>query len=95
MKKLLILLVLICLSASAFAEDFKTEIKSIAIFKNGLAFVVRNGEAEVKDNYVDMGQIPAIVLGSYWIAGDKNPIDEVLSYKKTVDSDININNLYH
>lgn len=41
---------------------------SAAVFKNGLAFVLRNGQVQVQEGRGQIDGIPAATLGSFWIA---------------------------
>lgn len=63
----------------------ETKVKTVAAFKNGLAFVFRSGKATLADGWVDMNELPPAALGTMWI-GTTNPlerVEEVVSYKKT------------
>jgi hypothetical protein len=63
----------------------ETKVKTVAAFKNGLAFVFRSGKATLADGWVDMNELPPAALGTMWI-GTTNPlerVEEVVSYKRT------------
>lgn len=94
-RMLLCLLVAVCLASAAFAQSedlpsLNTKVKTLAVFKNGLGFVYRTGETPLKDGWAEMGEIPAAALGTYWVGTTDagNPIEQVLSYKKTVSKDV-------
>jgi hypothetical protein len=76
----------------------KPEVKSVAAFKNGLAFVLKAGETPLKDGWARMDQLPPAALGSLWIGttGKSGPITDVIAYKEKVDEDaeaINMNEM--
>ena len=63
----------------------ETKVKTVAAFKNGLAFVFRSGNATLADGWVDMNELPPAALGTMWI-GTTNPlhrVEEVVAYKRT------------
>jgi len=89
-------LVFFVISAS-FAEEpalpvLKTEVKSIAIFKNGLGFFIRDGEVYVKNGWAVTGNVPNSTLGSIWIASlDKNvELQEVIGYREEIQKEIEV-----
>jgi hypothetical protein len=72
------------LSLAAFAgEPPAEELKPVAIsaFKNGLAFVVRQGDAQLVNGTGMISPIPAATLGSLWIAPNDpgTSLDEVIA----------------
>ncbi len=65
--------------------SLETKVKTVAAFKNGLAFVFRSGSATLADGWVDMNELPPAALGTMWI-GTTNPlerVEEVVAYKRT------------
>lgn len=75
-KLLVCLAILSVLSAvaSAYAGD-KTAVtaktKSIAAFKNGLGYFVREGEARLSDGWATYDGIPPAALGTFWVGSNK------------------------
>ncbi len=66
----------------------ETKVKTVAAFKNGLAFVYRSGNSTLSDGWVDMNELPPAALGTMWI-GTTNPlerVEEVVAYKRTDDN---------
>ena len=47
----------------------KTQVKRLAVFKNGLGFVVREGQAELRDGWATMDPLPQAALGTLWFGG--------------------------
>ncbi len=95
LRMFLCLLVAVCFTSAAYAQSddlpsLTTKVKTLAVFKNGLGFVYRAGETPLKDGWADMGEIPAAALGTYWVGTSdaKSPIEQLLSYKKTVSKDV-------
>lgn len=56
---------------------------AVAIFKNGLAFMVRAGSVKLSSGEATLSFVPAATLGSLWIApNDKGAsLDEVVAYR--------------
>jgi hypothetical protein len=87
MKTILrIVIVCACLlvSVASFAgETSVDELKPVAIsaFKNGLAFVIRQGDAQLVNGTGTISPIPAATLGSLWIAPNDpgTSLDEVIA----------------
>lgn len=68
---------------------FAPKVKNVAVFKNGLAFVVKAGETPLQDGWARLDELPAAALGTLWIstANDANPVSEVVaSWEKVADS---------
>jgi hypothetical protein len=65
---------------------------TVAAFKNGLAFVVRQGEVTLEDGTGKIAPIPAATLGSLWISpNDANAtLDEVVAYRFKVAGQRNL-----
>lgn len=77
------------LFAQANSENMpilQTKIKTLAAFKNGLGFVHRLGETPLEKGYAEIELCPAAALGTYWVSNSdpRYPLDELLSFKKTV-----------
>lgn len=66
----------------------ESELKPVAVaaFKNGLAFVVRQGDVPLEGGTGKIAPIPAATLGSLWIAPNdaKVTLDEVVAYRYKV-----------
>ncbi|HWZ42722.1 MAG TPA: hypothetical protein VNW97_04565 [Candidatus Saccharimonadales bacterium] len=79
---------LFCISlAMAAQQPAATPVKdlhpaSAALFKNGLAFVLRNGQAQVRDGQGQIDGVPSATLGSLWIATSSpgTVLEEVVAF---------------
>jgi hypothetical protein len=62
------------------------KVKTVAAFKNGLAFVLKAGDTPLKDGWVRMDQLPPAALGSLWIGttSKSGPVTDVIAYKEKV-----------
>ena len=65
--------ILLVLASLAPADDtqlpvLKTKTRTVAVFKNGLAFVVQEGSVHLADGWAVSDSIPQASLGSLWIA---------------------------
>lgn len=49
------------------AEQVRPEARSLAVFKNGLGFVIRSAELTLVDGWGEIGFIPKAALGSFWL----------------------------
>jgi hypothetical protein len=65
------------------------KVKSLAAFKNGLAFVFKSADTPLKDGWARMDQLPPAALGSLWIGttAGSGPVTEVIACKEKVASD--------
>jgi hypothetical protein len=76
-RKLLVLLLVVSVSmaaASAYAEEkasVTAKTKSIAAFKNGLGYFVREGEAKLSDGWATYDGVPPAALGTFWVGSNK------------------------
>lgn len=70
------------------------ELKPVAVatFKNGLAFVVRQGDVPLEGGVGKIAPIPAATLGSLWITPNdaKVTLDEVVAYRYKVAGQQNL-----
>lgn len=68
---------------------FKPQVKTVAAFKNGLAFVLKAGDTPLKDGWARMDQLPPVALGSLWIGttSKSGPVTDVIAYKEKVAED--------
>jgi len=74
-------MILTVLSGVSADNDLKPV--SVAAFKNGLAFVVRQGDVPLENGAGKIAPIPAATLGSLWITPNdaKVTLDEVVAYR--------------
>jgi hypothetical protein len=65
-----------------------TKAKTLAVFKNGLGFFIREGEVELKNRWAVTEYVPQATLGSLWIGSlDKDAqLDEVIGFLEDVES---------
>ena len=65
---------------------------AVAAFKNGLAFVVKQGDAPLEDGAGKIAPLPAATLGSLWISPNdaKVTLDEVVAYHYKVAGQQNL-----
>ena len=72
----------------------ESELKPVAVaaFKNGLAFVVRQGDVSLDDGAGKIAPIPAATLGSLWITPNESKVtlDEVVAYRFKVEGKQNL-----
>jgi hypothetical protein len=85
MQRLLIVpFILFTASASAEEEQqnpylWKPQTKSVAVFKNGLAFYIREAETELRDGWCVAEQIPPASFGTLAVfANDENKIVDIV-----------------
>ncbi|MCJ7611516.1 MAG: DUF4139 domain-containing protein [Candidatus Aminicenantes bacterium] len=88
-RTLAALSIVFCLAAAAPAEDvplpvLKTRPQTIAVFKNGLGFFIREGEVRLVDGWAVSDSIPQASLGSLWIGAlDSGArLEQVVSLKE-------------
>ncbi len=65
------------------------KVKSLAAFKNGLAFVFKSAETPLKNGWARMNQLPPAALGTLWIGttSKSGPVTDVVAYKEKVAVD--------
>jgi hypothetical protein len=67
------------------------KVKSLAAFKNGLAFVFKSAETPLKNGWARMDQLPPAALGTLWIGttSKSGPVTDVIAYKEkaAIDAD--------
>jgi len=91
----LIGMILTALSMPASGEKdnplpiLQTKAKTLAIFKNGLGFFIREGEVELHENWAVTKYVPQAALGSLWIGSlDKDAqLEEVIGFFEDVKSE--------
>ena len=70
-----VMVLAVCSFSSAADESSTiTKTKSIAAFKNGLGFFLREGEAVLKDGWAVSEVVPAAALGTYWVGSPKSGV---------------------
>lgn len=62
----------------------KTAPKTVAVFKNGLGFIIKEGEVDLKDGWAITEDVPKATLGTIWIGVlDKGSVlEEVIAMRK-------------
>jgi hypothetical protein len=88
-------MILTTLSMSAAEEkinplpELNTKAKTIAVFKNGLGFFIREGEVDLLNKWAVTEYVPKATLGSLWIGSlDKDAqIEEVIGFFQKVESE--------
>lgn len=74
----LVLISILAVSAACLAADesalFKGKTESVSVFKNGIGFFMRGGEAKLTDGWATSDVIPEAALGTYWIASSKKGV---------------------
>jgi hypothetical protein len=77
---------------SGVSADSGLKPLTVATFKNGLAFVVRQGDVPLEDGAGRIAPIPAATLGSLWITPNdaKVTLDEVVAYRYHVPGHQNL-----
>ncbi len=83
MKRIVLLSLLAAFAA--FGET-QTRVTSAVVFKNGLAFVTREGTLAYSAGRASLSPIPDALLGTLWIAADGRTIDEVRASKDALIS---------
>lgn len=74
------LLLSLLLTASLFAET--PRVTNIVIFKNGLAFVTREGNVAFTGGSARVTPVPDAMLGTFWVSAGGRTIDEVRAVKE-------------
>ncbi len=91
-KMLVMLLIFssICFAIKAGLPELKPRTKTIAVFKNGLGFFIKEGKVTLKDGWAQTELVPRASLGSMWIASLDQAVtlDEVISYKEQINTNI-------
>ena len=86
--------VVFCSPAAHSGEAPETELKTTAVaaFKNGLAFVVRQGDAHLEGGVGNLSPVPHATLGSLWIAPNDAgaSLDEVVAHRYKISGQQNL-----
>lgn len=92
-KPLITLTTIVCsvaVSAAATAESndelpvWTPKARTLSVFKNGLGFIIKDGQTELKDGWARTEQLPTAALGALWIGAKGNSVSEVVAYKEMV-----------
>jgi hypothetical protein len=83
-----------CALAAHSGEAPETELKTTAVaaFKNGLAFVVKQGDARLEAGVGNLAPVPNATLGSLWIAPNDTgaSLDEIVSRRYKISGQQNL-----
>ena len=76
----------ISLAEESPLPKLNTKTRTIALFKNGLGFFIRDGETTLKDGWAETEYVPNAALGSLWIGVlDKDAeLEEVVGFKEDI-----------
>ncbi len=84
-----------CLAFASLAEEeplpvLNTKANTVAIFKNGLGFFIRDGKVPLKSGWAVTEYVPNSALGSMWISSlDKGAdLEEVIGFKEEIEKEI-------
>ena len=91
MRTLITVVLAMSLVSSVMASDppgsdlpkLSTKVKTLAVFKNGLGFLIRSGETPLTGGWASMDEIPAAAMGTLWIGctNPATPVEQVLACK--------------
>lgn len=84
MKRMALLLSLV-LSLAAIAQEIS--VREAVVFKNGLAFVTRQGTVAFRDGEARVAPAPDALLGTLWVGAGERPIDGVRAFKEDAPVD--------
>lgn len=75
-------------------EGAKVQIEKIALFKNGLGFVVSSGELPRNAQTVRIGQLPVPSLGTFWIGYPKDVrLQSAVTLMEELESDVPVQSI--
>ena len=91
MSGMIVLLCALLMLASAVCSAGTTtnlEPKMVAVFKNGLGFFVRTGEAQLVDGWGVTDFVPQATMGAFWMStpAPGSYVDEIVAYQEEVDT---------
>ena len=101
-RSVLIAAAIIACTNPSYADDATNalpvvtpKVKSVAAFKNGLAFVFKSADTPLKDGWARMGPLPPAALGTLWIGttSKTGPVTDVITYKEKVAGEADSANL--
>lgn len=72
-----------------------TKVKSVAVFKNGLAFVLRSGDTSLQDGWARMGKLPQATLGTLYFgfASTSARVEDVITGTEKVTKNAEVINM--
>lgn len=84
-----LLMMAVCAGAATSPPDLpkaRTEVKTVAVFKNGLGFFYRTGQTELKEGWAVTDPIPPAVLGTFWVGVNdpRRTVTEIISFREWV-----------
>lgn len=91
LRMLSTLLIIVLANTMFFAQDLSKDLKtkSISIFKNQSAFVIKEGQVLTDDgNYRAESGIPPALFGTLWFSSNTDNINSVISYQDTLSNEI-------
>ena len=85
----------ICQAEGSALPELTTKPTTIAVFKNGLGFFIREGVASLADGWAVTSHVPSPALGSLWIASldDEATLEEVVGFEEEIESETEANSL--
>ena len=76
-------------SAPGDMPIFNLPAKYVAVFKNGYAFVVREGQIKTRDGWAVTEQVPEASFGAYWIgAQDDAYLEQAIGSRELVETPV-------
>ena len=72
-------------AAPAETTEFKPKV--VAVFKNGLGFFIRTGEATINDGWGVTKFVPQALMGTFWmstVAPDRY-VQEIVAYNESIE----------
>lgn len=85
MKRIALLLSLALLPVAGSSQEIP--VREAVVFKNGLAFVTRQGTVAFRDGEARLAPAPDALLGTLWVGAGERPIDGVRAWKEVVQVD--------
>lgn len=79
-------------AGSLGAEPTKLDPRMVAVFKNGLGFFVRTGEASLTDGWAWTDFVPQATLGTFWMSTPAAGawVDEVVAYTEESEKSVDV-----
>lgn len=88
---IMVILAILSMSFSAvyggeFLPELKTKPKTIAIFKNGLGFFIREGETNLSNGWAMTENVPSATLGTFWISSinEGSRLEEAVAFTEDI-----------
>ncbi len=73
------MLLALCCTTPAAAQAFETKITSVAIFKDGYSFFIREGDVELEDGWCMTQVVPPASKGTVWVFSNEANVDTVIN----------------